>query len=78
VGTRLQFQEQLTPEHVSIQLVSPASGDGKVREIKSARTVVSIQLVSPASGDEGARGEVRKDYHVVSIQLVSPASGDLF
>ena len=68
---------------VSIQLVSPASGDpgsypGK--EIALYSICVSIQLVSPASGDLG-HGEVagaRADDRDVSIQLVSPASGDAF
>ena len=39
---------------VSIQLVSPASGDrSQANEPPSAFRAVSIQLVSPASGDLG-------------------------
>ena len=38
---------------VSIQLVSPASGDkGDVITAKEVSRAVSIQLVSPASGDD--------------------------
>jgi len=36
---------------VSIQLVSPASGDAQQRMIHLHGILVSIQLVSPASGD---------------------------
>jgi len=36
---------------VSIQLVSPASGDSELRERGMSAQQVSIQLVSPASGD---------------------------
>jgi len=43
----------LTILSVSIQLVSPASGDLSVGlNSKSAYDPVSIQLVSPASGDQ--------------------------
>ncbi len=45
--------------YVSIQLVSPASGDSKPEEISAdlSNQRVSIQLVSPASGDEKAANE---------------------
>jgi len=60
---------------VSIQLVSPASGegdeDGYLREIH----LISIQLVSPASGEGDEDGYLR-EIHLISIQLVSPASGE--
>jgi len=64
---------------VSIQLVSPASGDDVAEGIDLSQfSAVSIQLVSPASGD--SRGFDHRDQprrtSVVSIQLVSPASGD--
>ena len=68
-------RNSLSCPRVSIQLVSPASGDLKRDLIDEFQRKVSIQLVSPASGDrwvvvgylcEGS----------VSIQLVSPASGD--
>ena len=64
--------------HVSIQLVSPASGEISKDAIPLApEYIVSIQLVSPASGEcprwchGQGWGLVR-----VSIQLVSPASGE--
>ena len=63
---------------VSIQLMSPASGDRSNLSLDAILGFVSIQLMSPASGDAG--GEMR---HIadkaleVSIQLMSPASGDL-
>ena len=62
---------------VSIQLVSPASGEWsgewKIRLVVG--TSVSIQLVSPASGEPlNASDSGRKAW--VSIQLVSPASGE--
>jgi len=62
---------------VSIQLVSPASGDrlGFSKEwVLTA--LVSIQLVSPASGDRCASTPGAGLDNAVSIQLVSPASGD--
>jgi len=60
---------------VSIQLVSPASGDARTKISHSWEVKVSIQLVSPASGDYML--VTRQIYsYVVSIQLVSPASGD--
>jgi len=64
---------------VSIQLVSPASGDlaRKASMDLAALPEVSIQLVSPASGDGGQKPEPSLEASAVSIQLVSPASGDL-
>ena len=38
---------------VSIQLMSPASGDTQPVQVQSKRIDVSIQLMSPASGDIG-------------------------
>ena len=38
-------------EHVSIQLMSPASGDLDAMSDASCQKMVSIQLMSPASGD---------------------------
>ena len=64
---------------VSIQLVSPASGDGADKQaqwIGVRLGWVSIQLVSPASGDKRKRSIGSWLFHKVSIQLVSPASGD--
>ena len=67
---------------VSIQLVSPASGESRTpgNAVRWGGKV-SIQLVSPASGEEwklparhGRTGA--KKGHGVSIQLVSPASGE--
>jgi len=62
---------------VSIQLVSPASGDGSCKSESNGRShFVSIQLVSPASGDLEAKTLPPLE-ESVSIQLVSPASGDV-
>ncbi len=71
---------KLAGQAVSIQLVSPASGEPEIlvrsRSLMLPK-MVSIQLVSPASGENltlcrfAFRG-IRK----VSIQLVSPASGE--
>ena len=49
---------------VSIQLVSPASGDLYVKDeaIDQKIGVVSIQLVSPASGDPPKRGPNKKSW----------------
>ena len=62
---------------VSIQLMSPASGDS---EFKMAGIYwfrrVSIQLMSPASGDLRFILFCYKFLNLVSIQLMSPASGD--
>ncbi|MCE2907017.1 MAG: hypothetical protein LW814_18725, partial [Anabaena sp. CoA2_C59] len=61
---------------VSIQLMSPASGDCVTFLRESGRDcrIVSIQLMSPASGD---RSNLSLDAILgfVSIQLMSPASG---
>ncbi len=61
---------------VSIQLMSPASGDLKYAPKTGATVWVSIQLMSPASGDV-QKCSVKVDPQTVSIQLMSPASGDL-
>jgi len=63
------------PSSISIQLVSPASGDILFLLDSLFYLLVSIQLVSPASGDQGYPGGT-PDGSTVSIQLVSPASGD--
>ena len=68
---------------VSIQLVSPASGDMKKLALLTGSIIaVSIQLVSPASGDIYKKpeeyGYATSSRPSVSIQLVSPASGDTF
>ena len=63
---------------VSIQLISPASGDSYLYRIEfsdSEDILVSIQLISPASGDQKQRVS-RLTKIGVSIQLISPASGD--
>ena len=75
-GTENRMINQL--EVVSIQLMSPASGDPQETiQLVSVREV-SIQLMSPASGDckrlKGFR-PIRL-LKFVSIQLMSPASGD--
>jgi len=44
---------------VSIQLVSPASGDPTKHPVQGVPLQVSIQLVSPASGDGHPGHEVK-------------------
>ena len=63
---------------VSIQLMSPASGDCVTFLRESGRDcrIVSIQLMSPASGDPRFGIPQLLFANVVSIQLMSPASGD--
>jgi len=61
---------------VSIQLVSPASGDVPFLKAVMPFFPVSIQLVSPASGDLQGPCCIPCRCGPVSIQLVSPASGD--
>ncbi len=61
---------------VSIQLISPASGDHITRFLQ-CKLYVSIQLISPASGDNNPVFRTMTDIKV-SIQLISPASGDFF
>ena len=62
---------------VSIQLISPASGDNAYRDIPKSRChIVSIQLISPASGDRSRKRSRYYQRGKVSIQLISPASGD--
>ena len=67
----------LPPKKVSIQLMSPASGD-KILFPSEAEILrkVSIQLMSPASGDNTVKIPDHTDF-AVSIQLMSPASGDV-
>ena len=60
---------------VSIQLVSPASGERILVGDWSAVIEVSIQLVSPASGESWLYSSAHAR-SAVSIQLVSPASGE--
>ncbi len=63
-------------DDVSIQLMSPASGDDPtVGYGKSEVFFVSIQLMSPASGDYEIQN-LNLRSSSVSIQLMSPASGD--
>ena len=63
---------------VSIQLISPASGDSlRLKYPVGTKGNVSIQLISPASGDSVAVSpSSRSPSPRVSIQLISPASGD--
>ncbi len=70
-------QTKMSKLQVSIQLVSPASGDFNYLHRRSSllRWQVSIQLVSPASGDFALSCRLLSILDV-SIQLVSPASGD--
>ena len=52
------LSQAITSCKVSIQLVSPASGDPETLAANDVLVLdVSIQLVSPASGDECAVGD---------------------
>ncbi len=51
VGTKEKAQNWGLTVRVSIQLGSPASGDGILKASNHLRRTVSIQLGSPASGD---------------------------
>ncbi len=62
--------------HVSIQLMSPASGNSVNFPNLSSAFNVSIQLMSPASGNLEDRHSGTKLLRGVSIQLMSPASGN--
>ena len=64
---------------VSIQLVSPASGEEPIDLTGTGvSSTVSIQLVSPASGELHLSLVMWILFQFrVSIQLVSPASGEL-
>ncbi len=67
-----------TRGRVSIQLMSPASGN--LKYLKKELTFfkkVSIQLMSPASGNEDKVAKAKEDAYEVSIQLMSPASGNV-
>jgi len=61
---------------VSIQLVSPASGENVKNGGIGLTFDVSIQLVSPASGEKFSDLRPICEEYNVSIQLVSPASGE--
>ena len=69
-----EYSKVLYPIRVSIQLVSPASGELD-RYINPQVSIVSIQLVSPASGEKRLLTLSQRKIKV-SIQLVSPASGE--
>ncbi len=62
---------------VSIQLVSPTSGEYPVPDTGTEQRApgVSIQLVSPTSGERKITGTIVLTM-TVSIQLVSPTSGE--
>jgi len=78
VGTYFILLNSHVVSWVSIQLVSPASGDSiRLERVKKTGGLVSIQLVSPASGDRGFLIQYVLPVSQVSIQLVSPASGDI-
>ena len=70
------FCGQIWNPLVSIQLISPASGEGQpVWVERDEATVVSIQLISPASGEVSCVHQLGPSPQV-SIQLISPASGE--
>ena len=63
---------------VSIQLISPASGNLKgFKQSRLCSVTVSIQLISPASGNSGELTGDMPGMNEVSIQLISPASGNI-
>ena len=62
---------------VSIQLISPASGEYNPYKYSSFMAeIVSIQLISPASGEVYGDPSPLNKSQDVSIQLISPASGE--
>ncbi len=81
MGSYALWSEPIYIEYlVSIQLVSPTSGESMpygMIHIPYVRFLhVSIQLVSPTSGEKGLRAIARAVTPAVSIQLVSPTSGE--
>ncbi len=78
MGTLTALLECQNRDLISIQLMSPASGDyrDKLESIKEILKI-SIQLMSPASGDKSAHF-LRLWALNISIQLMSPASGDYY
>ena len=78
MGTGVCVQVTNLETQVSIQLMSPASGDvDQVPYVRhNPQYLVSIQLMSPASGDYSQFCYERLNAQGVSIQLMSPASGD--
>ena len=65
---------------VSIQLMSPVSGDYCFNDVEYnlSNDSVSIQLMSPVSGDLPTTTDTTDEEQAnrVSIQLMSPVSGD--
>jgi len=78
VGTQYDRLIEDGYTQVSIQLISPASGDSDGQPaFLTDCDIVSIQLISPASGDEMSWQDAAAMELKVSIQLISPASGDV-
>ena len=79
-GDSISWTKPGDDKFVSIQLMSPASGDSNyLHQPRLRRNLVSIQLMSPASGDSCPAWIVFVSKRMaVSIQLMSPASGDQF
>ena len=75
-GEKVAFLNSSLKINVSIQLVSPTSGE----EVRASQLCilaqVSIQLVSPTSGEVGTHRLASPQGYEVSIQLVSPTSGE--
>jgi len=69
-GRGIQISRQWMSYPISIQLVSPASGDIIGNHLKETQEIISIQLVSPASGDssEGTSNPIlRSNFHSISF-----------
>jgi len=72
-----QRQRAANPPRVSIQLVSPASGDMEANDEHATKTERFHSISFPSEwGPLKQSISVSAWYRPVSIQLVSPASGD--
>jgi hypothetical protein len=79
VGSQVEGRsaESGVNDMVSIQFVSPASGEYRLFMSNLLKLPqVSIQFVSPASGEKYKLKFCHKPAIIVSIQFVSPASGE--
>ena len=54
--------EMIAASEVSIQLMSPASGDTSITTLGQRLSMVSIQLMSPASGDSNLSDEALQHF----------------
>jgi len=77
VGTPLLVARERLFDEVSIQLVSPASGDQNASRAGGVARRCFHSISFPSEWGPGCTGTPRTGC-LVSIQLVSPASGDLY